>query len=165
MARKLPFLLVLIFLISLTARAQDKVELFAGYSFEHYTTTPSRNLNGWELSGQYKFANWLGGVADLDAHYGLPSNADYRTVTFMAGPQISIPARLSPFLHVLVGVDHIRAAEITASSFAAALGGGIDMRIGPALSWRIFQADDVVTRFFGGTQHNPRLSTGIVLRF
>ena len=122
MARILSFLLGLIFLISLTARTQDKVELFGGYSFERFRAPPSFNLNGWEISGQYKFANWLGGVADLDAHYGSPSQID-RTVSFMVGPQVSLPAPISPFFHALVGVGHIRAGGIADSSLSTALGG------------------------------------------
>jgi len=39
------------------------------------------------------------------------------------------------------------------------------MRIVPLLSWRIIQADDVVTGHFGETQHTVRLATGIVFRF
>src|ERR1700737_4278473 len=116
MARKMSFLLGLIFFMSLTARAQDKMELFGGYSFERFSTSPSRNLNGWEVSGQYKFANWLGGVADLDAHYGAPSRIDHRTLSLMAGPQVSSPARISPFLHILVGVGHIRLGGSSDSS-------------------------------------------------
>ena len=162
MARKLSFLLVLVFLTSLSARAQDKFEIFGGYSFER--ASGARNLNGWEASGQYKFRNWLGGVADLDAHYGLPSHLDYRNVSFMVGPQISFPSRISPFAHVLVGIGHIRAGS-SDSSLSTAIGGGVDLRLLPLISWRVIQGDDVVTRYFGGTQHNVRISTGIVFHF
>jgi hypothetical protein len=165
MLRKLPLLIGLIFAISLSTRAQDKIELFGGYSYQHYDGAPSGNLNGWELSGQYKFTSWLGGVADVDAHYGSPSGFDTKTVTYLFGPQVSFPARISPFAHVLLGGAHIREVGITDTSFSAALGGGIDMRVAPFLSWRVFQGDAVFTRFFGGTQHNARISTGIVLRF
>jgi hypothetical protein len=161
MARKLVILLGLIFLMSLTARAQDKGELFGGYSYERFRTSPSRNLNGWEISGQYKFAAWLGGIADVDAHY----SSQIRTVSFMVGPQVSFPAGISPFFHVLAGINHIRVGGISDTSFSTALGGGIDMRLAPAISWRVIQADDVVTRFFGGTQNDARISTGIVIRF
>jgi len=33
------------------------------------------------------------------------------------------------------------------------------------LSWRIIEGDDVITKYFGGREHNPKISTGIVLRF
>jgi hypothetical protein len=164
MVRRLLVLMGLILFISLSAHAQDRVEVFGGYSFERYGGSPGRNLNGWEISGQYKFSNWIGAVADLDAHYGLPSNIDSRTVNFMVGPQISFPGPISPFVHVLVGIGHIRSGSAD-TSFASAFGGGIDMRVFPALSWRVIQADEVVTRFFGGTQRSARLSTGLVIRF
>jgi hypothetical protein len=163
--RRLTLLLGLFFLVSLTARGQDKVELFGGYTYLHYKGAPAGNLSGWEFSGQYKFANWLGGVADLDAHYGSPSGFDIKTTSFLFGPQVSFPARISPFLHVLIGGAHIRESGVTDTSFSTALGGGIDMRVAPYFSWRIFQADDLVTRFFHGTQNNARISTGIVFRF
>jgi hypothetical protein len=161
MARRLSFLLGLIFLVSLAARGQDKVELFGGYSYERFNSSPSRNLNGWEISGQYKFAGFLGALADVDAHYG----SQVRSTSFMIGPQVSVPFRISPFVHVLVGIGHVRAGGISDNSFSTALGGGVDMKLVPTISWRVIQADDVVTRYFGSTQHNARISTGIIFRF
>ncbi|MGA9591850.1 MAG: hypothetical protein WBS18_02040, partial [Candidatus Acidiferrales bacterium] len=68
MIRKLPFLLGLVFVVSLSAHAQsDKVELFGGFSYERFA---SSNTAGWEFAGQYKVTDWLGGVADFDGHYG-----------------------------------------------------------------------------------------------
>lgn len=164
MLRRLSILLGLIFLISLSARAQDRVELFGGYTFQRYGGTPARYLNGWEISGRYKVAPWIGIVADVDGHYGLGSSPDARTLHFMVGPQISFPGPISPFFHVLGGFGHIQESGAN-MSFAGAMGGGVDMRIAPLFSWRVIQADDVVTRFYGGTQHSLRLSTGLVFRF
>ena len=48
--------------------------------------------------------------------------------------------------------------------FATALGGGLDYKIIRLIALRI-QGDYVQTRFFGTTQNNVRLSTGIVVRF
>ena len=98
MIRKLSFLAGLVLLVSLSAGAQgvgDKVEIFGGYSYMHVDTVGS--LNGWELSGQYKINDWLGGVADFDGHYG----DNLAAHTFLFGPQVSFPARISPFAHVL----------------------------------------------------------------
>jgi hypothetical protein len=164
MARRLLILLGLFFLFSISARAQ-KIDVFGGYSFERLGTSPGRNLNGVEITGQYKFRDSLGIVADLDGHFGLPSQPDGRTLHFMVGPQFSFPARISPFVHVLAGIGHVSDSGIINTSFAGAIGGGIDMHIAPLISWRIIQGDDIITRFFGGTQHSPRVSTGIVFRF
>jgi hypothetical protein len=164
MMRRLSILLGLMFLISFSARAQDRVELFGGYSFEHYAGAPGRNLNGWEITGKYKLAPWVGIAADLDGQYGLPSRPQARTIHFMAGPQFSFPGRISPFVHVLGGFGHFQ-GNGGQTSFAGAIGGGVDLHVAPLFSWRVIQADDVATRFFGGTQHSLRLSTGLVIRF
>jgi hypothetical protein len=164
MARRLLILPGLLFLFSISAKAQG-IEVFGGYSYERFGISPGRNLNGVEIAAQYKFADWLGAVADLDSHFGLPSAPDARTLQFLVGPQISFPARISPFVHVLAGIGHASFNGAADTSFAAAIGGGIDMRIAPLISWRIIQGDDVITRHFNGIQHNARVSTGIVLRF
>jgi hypothetical protein len=44
-------------LASLSAHEQDKAELFGGFSYMRFH---SSNLNGWEISGQYKVTDWLG---------------------------------------------------------------------------------------------------------
>jgi hypothetical protein len=168
MLRKLSLLLGLFFLISLSAHAQgisDKVELFGGYSYMRFDSAPQVNLNGWELSGQYKFTNWLGGVADLSGDYGSHAGVNASVHTFLFGPQISWPSRVSPFAHVLIGGAHFSAGGVTDTSFSSAIGGGIDTKIAHGVSWRIIQGDYLLTRFLGSTQNNARISTGIVFRF
>jgi hypothetical protein len=169
MTRGLPALLSLFFLFSISASAQGNVELFGGYSYEGLDrlpqAIPGRNLNGVEIAVQYKFKDWLGVVADVDGHFGLPSKPAARALNILAGPQFSIPARISPFAHVLAGYGHGYTDGIWDNSIAAAIGGGIDIHVAPLVSWRIFEGDDVITRYFGGIEHNPRISTGIVLYF
>ncbi|MGB0034790.1 MAG: outer membrane beta-barrel protein [Candidatus Acidiferrales bacterium] len=168
MLRKVSLLLGFILLVSLSAHAQglsDKVEVFGGYSYQRFDSSPRVNFNGWELSGQYKFTDWLGGVADFDGHYGTIAGVDSSVHTFLFGPQISWPARVSPFAHVLIGGAHFSGGGASDTSFATAIGGGIDARIAHGFSWRIIQGDYVITRFFGDTQNNARVSTGIVFRF
>jgi Outer membrane protein beta-barrel domain len=165
MLRKLSLLAGLILLVSVSARAQDTFEVFGGYSYMHVNNSPSFSSNGWEISGQYKFADWLGGVADVDGHYGTLGGFNSSTHTFLFGPQISWPARVSPFAHVLIGGAHTNVGGVGDSSFSMALGAGIDSRIYPGFDWRIIQIDYLPTYFFGQTQHNARLSTGLVFRF
>ncbi len=167
MLRKFSLLAGLILLASLSAHAQgitDKLEVFGGYSYLH-VTNPSFSTNGWEASGQYKFMDWLGGVADFDGHYGTIDGANSSTYTYLFGPQVSWPARVSPFAHVLFGGAHTSVGGAGDSSFALAVGGGFDTEIAPSIHWRIFQADYLPTYFFGGTQNNVRISTGIVIHF
>jgi hypothetical protein len=65
----------------------------------------------------------------------------------------------------MVGFGHIHDNRNTGTSFATAFGGGIDFHLVPLFAWSVIQADDVVTRFFGATQHSARISTGLVFRF
>jgi hypothetical protein len=103
MVRNVLLLFGLCALSLLSARAQDKVGLFGGYSYMRFAGT---NLNGWEVSGQFKFLDWLGGVADVDGHYGSFDGIGTSTYTFLFGPQISRPSRVSPFGHLLLGGAH-----------------------------------------------------------
>lgn len=167
MLRRMLFLFGICMLGAMSVRAQEeRVELFAGYSYLHFHASPSTNLNGWEIAGQYKFTNWLGGVADFDGHYGsFSSGVGTSTYTYLFGPQVSFPGRVSPFAHVLLGGAHNSTAGFGSSSFSMALGAGIDTRVADKFSWRIFQGDYLRTQFGGGSQNNFRFSTGIVARF
>ena len=154
-------------LAAVSARAQEeKVEVFGGYSFLHFHANPSTNLNGWEAAGQYKFTDWLGGVADFGGTYGsFSGGTGTSTYTYLFGPQVTFPASLSPFGHLLLGGAHNSTAGFGSSSFSMALGGGFDWKVRDRYSWRIFQGDYLLTQFGGRSQNNFRFSTGIVARF
>ena len=74
--------------------------------------------------------------------------------------------KFRPFAEALFGASHVDVNHGIGSdtSFATAIGGGLDYKIIRPLAWR-FQGDYVQTRFFGNTQNNVRISTGLVLRF
>jgi hypothetical protein len=169
MTRRVLVLLCLLFLFSISAKAQGAIEVFGGYSYQGLDrlpqAIPGRNLNGVEIAVQYKFNDWLGVVGEVDGHFGLPSKPASRSLNILTGPQFSLPKCISPFAQILVGYGHGYTNGIWDNSFAAAIGGGIDMRVAPMLSWRIIEGDDVITKYFGGIEHNPRISTGLVLRF
>jgi len=113
--------------VAVSAKAQDKVELFTGYSYLRASiqvgqfgplgpgtpcppncgTPPTIgqqvNLNGWKLSLQYKPLPFLGGIADFGGHDGTRDGARSRVHTFLVGPQVSLPAKVSAFGHIPVG--------------------------------------------------------------
>jgi len=189
-------LAILCFLV-LTAsalRAQDSVEIFGGYSFVRgsvpvsetipcpgpacpvTTSTYNSNLNGFELSGTYKSSGWLGFTADLGGNFGTTQNASTHLETFLFGPQISLPSRVSPFAHVLFGAAHESIGFANAgggfvtiptsqTAFAAAVGAGIDIDVAPFVAFRPIQIDYLLTRFSSATQSQPRISAGIVFHF
>ena len=106
MIRRLSVLAIVFFAAAFVAQAQldtDKIELYGGYSFLHFSDNGSFNQNGWELQGQYKLFPFLGAVADFSGDYGNGVSTHY----FLFGPEVSWPARVSPFAHVLIGAAHV----------------------------------------------------------
>ena len=165
MVRTIGLLLGILFVASLPASAQDKVEVFGGYTYMRFRPSPDVNLNGWEASVQYKFRDWIGGVADFDGHYGSIGGVGMSVHSYLFGPQVSLPSRVSPFAHVLLGGAHFSAGGFGDSAFAMAIGAGMDTEIKQGISWRIIQGDYLLTRFGSSTQNNGRISTGVVFRF
>lgn len=197
------------------AQAQQRLDIFGGYSYMHTATealqeyfgcpvvdsvptcpTPlpnynfNENLSGWEATVFFKSGHRLGAAADFSGNYGsstLTSPA-YGTVvththlyTYLVGPQMSWPGRFSPFVRVLVGAAHeSQSSNASAAlydspsgtSFAAAFGGGIDIKLTSRLSIRPIQFQELLTGFNSGyasphrvIQYQPELSAGLVLHF
>jgi opacity protein-like surface antigen len=111
---------------------------------------------------------------------------DSRVFNFLGGIQIKDNATegtFKPFAHALVGAAHARNrvdfnADVCAAvfpspcptdftdsetGFAAAFGGGIDIRANDKIDIRVVQIDYNPTRLFGSTQHNFRIGVGIVI--
>src|SRR5258705_1285563 len=180
--------------LTIACKAQDKVEIFGGYSYlrasievaqtgplgpgtpcpPNCSTPPKvsqkRNLNGWEFSGQYKFLPYLGAVADFNGNYGTLDGAGTRVHTFLFGPQVSLPKKVSPFAHALLGVakesqDPFLRGGFNSlppdNSWAAAVGAGIDVKLVPFVKVRLVQIDYLRTQLHGATQNQPRVSAGV----
>jgi hypothetical protein len=190
-----------------TCWAQDKVELFGGYSYfrasirekqlslgtpcpPNCTVTtlvsPHANLNGWEFSGLYKLLPFLGAVADFNGTYGTLHGGAVHQHTFLFGPQVSLPTRVSPFAHALFGVAYQAQGQTSSAcnqlappfqqcsgfvslgsdtSFATAIGAGFDVKLAPFVKLRLIQVDYLRTQLHGATQNQPRASAGIVFHF
>ncbi len=182
--------LALLLAISGPAQAQDKVEIFGGYSFLRSsvpitvsllcpapacvptTTNQAGNLQGWEASGTFKPKGWFGVTADFAGQYGTISGANTHLTTFMAGPQVSFPGKVSPFARVLVGGARVGGSSALAqvlvpnsTSIAAAVGVGIDIKVFPALYVRPIQIEYMATRLNSVMQNHARVSAGVVLHF
>lgn len=180
------FLISLLFLfLPLSVYAQGG-NVFLGYSYLNANSLAGdrANINGWNGSLEGKIFPFVGIVADFSGHYGRqtipsgciaqvgapcspPPNLVTRQYAFVFGPRVSVSVgKIRPFAHYLVGAGHISIGSNSGSdtSFAQAVGGGIDYKLIPFLAWR-FQGDYMQTRFFDGKQNNFRLSTGVVLHF
>jgi hypothetical protein len=173
-----------VFCVAGNAQVPTSGNVFFGYSYSNagplFGLTKRGNLNGWEGSLEGKVLPWIGLVVDFSGHYGsqqvpcavpvdcfIIPTANVHEQDILFGPRVSMSVgKIRPFAEALFGAGHISTDNGGGSdtSFATALGGGIDYKIIRPVAWR-FEGDYVQTRFFGTTQNNVRLSTGIVLRF
>lgn len=190
-----------------TARAQGTVEVYGAYSYfrpvitseQGFTCPPGvvcpilvppptpvssrQNLNGWQVGGGFHVLPFLRVVGDFSGYYGpTTSNSTSRTHQYMylAGPEVSLPTRISPFAHVLVGATnqmigfgtfpqdaagHNSVFPTNNAGFTSAVGGGVDLKVVPLVWVRPVQFDYVMTRLGGNTKNQVRVSAGIVFRF
>lgn len=185
--RKIALLICVVSLAGLaSAQIPTAGNVFFGYSY--YNTDLSSfnraNTNGWEASVEGKFLPFIGIVADFDAHYGsngfaipvmcpigipncsLSGSADFTEHNYLFGPRASFSVgKIRPFAQVLIGAGHVHVNNGGSdTSFATAVGGGLDYKFLKLLAWRL-QGDYVHTNLFNISQNNARISTGIVLRF
>jgi len=164
-----------------TAAAQSSGNIFFGYSYYNTNLLGGRNgLNGWEGSLEGKVLPVIGIVGDVSGHYGSLSSSsctngrldcgrfvgNFSEHDFLFGPRVSFSAgNIRPFAEVLFGVAHTNFAVAgSETSFATAIGGGLDYKFAKILAWR-FQGDYIRMSLLSNPANNVRISTGIVLRF
>lgn len=185
-----PAVLVIVMVLApLAASAQTdypRAEIFGGYSY--LRADPSEmSLHGWNAAATVNLSEWLGVTGDASGHYGSPSvrgfeipYLDVNSHTFMVGPKLTWRAEtVAPFAHFLIGASRVSTSAFgygdSATALAAAVGGGLDVRLGRSLSLRAVQVDYLMTRhdagpqiFFSGIddrQNNLRVSAGLVFHF
>jgi len=178
-----------VFLLPVTpacAQETPEWEFFGGYSIqrtsvrEYYKSTPSiysirykqETLNGWGFAVTENINHWFGGTFDVSGHYKTPvlqgSPNQQQMHSFLYGPRFSIrTSLLTPFAHLLFGAAHSN-VQVTPvgphasdTSFAAAAGGGVDLRI-HGVAVRLIQAEYFHANALGINQNNYRASAGIV---
>jgi opacity protein-like surface antigen len=182
-----------LFLFAGLANAQiPSGNVFAGFSYERTnssafgtglvgSTLSGSNLHGWEVSAEGKFLPLVGIVCDVSGHYGsenfveaTPNGPQSINVTgheqeYLVGPRLSVPVgKFTPFGELMVGAAHIHTGGTlptpSNTSFAYAVGGGLDYRLLGPLAARV-EGDYLRTDFFSSTQNNFRLALGAVFRF
>jgi Outer membrane protein beta-barrel domain len=187
--RKLVFLALTVFSVAAVASAQIPTggNIYIGYSYfnTNMAGVDRQSLNGWEGSLEGKFFPFIGIVADFSANYGdlkfpvtvpvaslcavpcpTSANVNSHVDNFLLGPRLSFSVgRVRPFAEAMFGASHINTNGFGSdTSFATALGGGLDYNIFHLLAWR-FEGDFIRSSLFHTTQHNARFTTGIVLHF
>ena len=179
---------VIVFLLPVAATAQEypKVEVFGGYSY--FQANPGAvNLHGWNASVAGNITGWFGIVGDVSGHYGSPKEfgftvpyADINSYTFMGGPKLAARiGAVTPFAHFLIGAARAGTAafgfSVSDTALAAAVGGGVDIKVSSWLAIRAAQADYLMTRYqthpdnhyrsYDERQNNFRFSAGVVFLF
>lgn len=160
---------LVLFLAALTggaaAQVPTKGNVFFGYSYNRaeIVSNDAINLNGWNAQLEGKFLPWIGIVGDLGGTYG----SHVSEHNYLFGPRVSVSVgKVRPFAELLIGAAHISVGNGSDSdtSFANAVGGGLDYRVAGPLAVR-GQLDWIHTRFFGNAQNDVRFSTGVVVHF
>jgi OmpA family len=169
-----------------------KYEVAGMFSYINFDPgTGFRNWNNLGATGSfaYNVNKWLGltgeiGAYSFDRQITILDNLGNSTEatlkgsqqTYLFGPRLNWRHfdHFVPFAEFLAGVGH-GGSQLTGdngqSTFALALGGGVDIVLTKTLAWRFVQADYLMTNYSGtllgsdGRQNNFRIGTGLVLRW
>lgn len=164
------------------------VDLFLGYSYIRFNTNAGgvkehSNWQGFTPSVAGNINRWFSLVADFGFYQirGVPNGIKADGSTYLFGPRFSHRGEhFTPFAHVLFGAARITSTvtpppvsvffnrTFSENAFATALGGGFDWNFNKRVSWRMIQAEYLLTKFTDGgnnKQNNFRAATGLVLHF
>lgn len=155
------------------------------------------NMHGFEGSVTVYVKKQFGLTGDFSTHFksepqtffGNPSRAKLRTSNFLGGPQVKFfnAQKVTPFMHALFGAsrnrNQVSNALATATdeytSFAMAIGGGLDLNLSKHVDIRLLQVewvpvfakdrrviatDNVVYDIRGTRRNDWRFAVGIVLK-
>lgn len=153
---------------------------FSIATFNPGTGAPSFTAPGGSGTFVYNFNGMFSAVADLGGYHN-PTDANFNptTFTYLFGPRLSIrKSRVTPYVQALVGgarqwtsfVDPILRPSASQNGFAAAFGGGMDIRVKDHILVKPFQVEYLMTQVpnpwsTAGTQNNIRYSAGVVFTF
>jgi peptidoglycan-associated lipoprotein len=167
-----------------------RAELALDYTWMHSNAPPGGcgcfSLQGGSATAALPLAGLpISLVADVTVGNTSPSapgfNGSLRLTTITGGlrytPWLRTLHRWQPFVQAMAGVTHAGGSLASApypavanarATFAGAVGGGLDVRLGRHVALRLIDAEYLATTFANGSnnrQSNARLSTGVVLRF
>lgn len=138
-------------------------------------------FNGVNASITGNVSRYVGLKFDYSYHqrsieFGTDST-NFRLQNFLGGVQIKDNTKdsekvVKPFVHFLAGAARASVdltefddslEDVSETGFAAAIGGGLDVRVHPRVDIRAFQFDYNPNRFDGEMSHNFRIGVGIVI--
>lgn len=179
--------LLALFTVAPAARAQEvpavsALELYGGYDYIRLNVQasvsgqpPSATYDGNGGSGQlqYNANDWFSALGSIGGFWATRSNNPSVAgagIPYLFGPRFNLRRRsVTPFAQVLAG-GIVTSSGIQYSGwqshFAMSAGGGLDVRFTRHFSFRLIQAEYLMTRIPDGLhnqQNNFRLSAGVSL--
>jgi len=145
-------------------------------------------FNGVNIDAGYNFTRYVGVKGDFSYHQksqdfsgftigGSTLNIDAKLTQFLGGIKIqdnAMETKVRPFAQALVGVGRISFDTSSAAfgnfgdsetGFAAAIGGGLDIRVHRNVDIRAIKVEYNPVRIQGETGNNIRLGVGLNFRF
>jgi opacity protein-like surface antigen len=183
--RKISLALGLAILFALSASAQttssskiDTSDHGSGEAYLGWThVTGDVGKNGWNISGAKNIGTHFAAEADIFGAYGdttiLTIEAKQHEYGFLGGGKVMFDTRhtrFTPWVHLLLGVGHtgldtnVPGADNSDTSFAWALGGGVDYAITQNVSAR-GKIDLYHTSYFGDGDTHARWGLGVLYTF
>jgi hypothetical protein len=99
---------------------------------------------GYAVTGTYNFSKWLGLSVDVGGNFG-----DQAAESMIStGPRLMWRGDgVDFFAHTMLGLNRLSPKDVSQSNgIGAVLGGGMDLKMTRAISWRVFEADYVLGR-------------------
>ncbi|HEY1402596.1 MAG TPA: outer membrane beta-barrel protein [Pyrinomonadaceae bacterium] len=141
-------------------------------------------FNGVNIDAGYNFTRYVGAKADFSYHAkstdfpitGGTVNLEGKLTQFMGGIKVQDNAtetRVRPFAQFLVGVGRVNIEsnsvlgnfDQSETGLAAAIGGGLDIRVHRNVDFRAIKVEYNPVRIDGETGNNIRLGIGLNFRF
>lgn len=169
-----------IFALAQNSDDYAKNEYYVGFSHQQVQNVNLRSpFQGFEVSYVRNFHRYFGAKADFSAAYnrntstfgGVTIQNKRSVYNYLGGIQIKdneSKSRFKPFAHALFGVGNTRNQAISTTTFnqnytgfAAALGGGLDIKLNDKINFRAFQVDYNPVRANGNTNNSARFGIGV----
>ncbi len=140
-------------------------EVFAGVSYFRSDITRGNNLAGWQAAIDYNVFKHVGLVLDFGGQYKSVNGMTLSLYEYMGGPRFKYRhGRVTAFLHGLVGGEVTHVPKSTLGAFAADVGGGLDVNVGPRVALRVFQIDWIHDHTRDVWRQNLRGAVGVVFK-
>jgi hypothetical protein len=153
--------------VSFEVQARTPWQLGAGYQYQHFKPLGQTiHTNGYNVDVTRFLNDWVGIEGTAIMGYGSSSTGTLTKSLFIGGGPHAVlngHGRFEPWVHGLVGLEHIRDVQGN-SGFGFMGGGGVDYKILPRLFLRA-QGDFIGTRFQGFMQSGYQIGAGVVLNF